>query len=76
MDKLNLNNLLNRQDAEKTFIDTLNNYEMYKHLLITKGIYVYGSSGVGKSMFVKKIIKKIGYDVILYDAGDVEANCY
>lgn len=72
MDKLNLNNLLNRQDAEKTFIDTLNNYEMYKHLLITKkGIYVYGSSGVGKSMFVKKILKKMGYDVILYDAGDV-----
>ena len=72
MDKLNLNNLLNRQDAEKTFIDTLNNYETYKHLLITKkGIYVYGSSGVGKSMFVKKILKKMGYDVILYDAGDV-----
>ena len=72
MDKLNLNDLLNRKSAEQTFIETLNHYETYKHLLTTKkGIYIYGSSGVGKTMFVNKILKRMGYDVILYDAGDV-----
>jgi len=36
-----------------------------------KGIYVYGSPGCGKTEFVVSLLKKLGYDVIKYDAGDV-----
>ena len=72
MNHLKLNNLLNRKKEEKLFIDTLNNFELNKNnLTIKKGIYVYGSSGIGKTYFVKQLLKKMNYDIIYYDAGDV-----
>ena len=36
-----------------------------------KGIYVYGSSGTGKTEFVMKLLEKLDYDIVKYDAGDV-----
>lgn len=36
-----------------------------------KGIYIYGSPGCGKTHFVVELLKKLDYDVIKYDAGDV-----
>ena len=36
-----------------------------------KGIYIYGSPGCGKSFFVVNLLKKLNYDVIKYDAGDI-----
>ena len=72
MDKLNLNLLLNRELSEQKLIDCLTNFEENKKNLLTKrGIYVYGSPGTGKSVFVYKILKKLNYDIIKYDAGDV-----
>jgi Cdc6-like AAA superfamily ATPase len=44
---------------------------MYKNIDYKKGIYIYGSSGVGKTTFVLNILKKLNYDIIHYDAGDV-----
>jgi adenylate kinase family enzyme len=35
-----------------------------------RGIYIYGSPGSGKTRFVRDILKKLDYDVILFDAGD------
>ena len=72
MDKLNLNLLLDRESSEQKLIDCLTNFEENKKNLLTKrGIYVYGSPGTGKSVFVYKILKKLNYDIIKYDAGDV-----
>ena len=72
MDKLNLNLILNRENQEKLLIDTLNFFEANKqNLLTSRGIYVYGSPGSGKSHFVELILKKLDYDIIKYDAGDV-----
>ena len=72
MDQLNLNLILNREECEKTLIDTLQHFEENKNSLLTKrGIFVYGSPGCGKSQFVELILKKLQYDVIRYDAGDV-----
>ena len=72
MDKLNFNLLLDRESSEKKLIDCLTNFEQNKKNLLTKrGIYVYGSPGTGKSVFVYKILKKLNYDIIKYDAGDV-----
>lgn len=72
MDFIDINFLLDRKKEEELFINTLNNFEKNKRKLQTiRGIYVYGSPGSGKTQFVKKILKKMNYDVIYYDAGDV-----
>jgi SpoVK/Ycf46/Vps4 family AAA+-type ATPase len=72
MEQLNINLLLNRTDSEKIFIDCLNNFELNKkNKIIKRGIYVYGAPGSGKSYFVKQLLKKINYDTVLYDAGDI-----
>ena len=72
MEQLNLNLLLNRIESEKIFMDALDNFEQNKqNKTIKRGIYVYGSPGSGKSYFVKQLLKKMNYDIVLYDAGDV-----
>ena len=72
MDQLNLNLILGREDNEQKLINCLNNFEENKKNVLTKrGMYIYGSPGTGKTMFVEKILKKLNYDVIKYDAGDV-----
>jgi len=72
MEQLNLNLLLNRKECEEKLIESLNIFEANKNKLLTKrGIYVYGSPGAGKTQFVKNTLKKLNYDIIMYDAGDV-----
>ena len=72
MDQLNLNLILNREECEKKLIDTLQYFEENKsNLQTSRGIFVYGSPGCGKSCFVNLVLKKLGYDIIKYDAGDV-----
>ena len=72
MDQLNLNFLLGREKNEEKLIKCLNTFENNKRNVLTKrGMYVYGSPGTGKSVFVEKILKKLNYDIIKFDAGDV-----
>tara|TARA_B100001093_G_scaffold520296_1_gene614428 strand:+ start:8859 stop:10145 length:1287 start_codon:yes stop_codon:yes gene_type:complete len=72
MDQLNLNLLLDREGCEQKLIDCLDNFEKNKKNVLTKrGMYIYGSPGTGKTVFVEKVLKKLNYDVIKYDAGDV-----
>jgi hypothetical protein len=72
MEQLNLNHILNRKEQENKLIEHLNYFEKNKKdLLVKRGIYVYGSPGSGKTIFVEKILKKLNYDVLKYDAGDV-----
>ena len=72
MDQLNLNLLLDREESEKKLINCLHTFEENKKNVLTKrGMYIYGSPGTGKSIFVYKILKKLNYDIIKYDAGDV-----
>ena len=76
MNELNLNLLLDREEEEKKFIEMLANFEENKKLLQTRrGMYVYGSPGCGKTLFVKNLLKKLNYDVICFDAGDVRNKC-
>lgn len=71
MDNLQLNKILNRKKEEQKLIEVLNYFEENKQLMTTRrGIYIYGSPGAGKSHFVKSILKKLNYDIVLYDAGD------
>ena len=72
MEHLDLNNLLNRKQQEQQLIDYLHYFEQNKHDLSTKGgMYIYGNTGVGKSRFVYDILKRLDYDIIGFDAGDV-----
>lgn len=72
MDTIDLNKILGRESLETQLIDYLNYFEENKHDLLTKrGIYIYGNPGVGKTQFVKSILKKNNYDIIAFDAGDV-----
>jgi Cdc6-like AAA superfamily ATPase len=72
MDQLNLNLLLDREENEKNLIECLNYFEENKKNVLTKrGMYIYGSPGTGKTVFVERILKKLNYDIIKYDAGDV-----
>ena len=72
MDKLDINELLNRGNEENIFKENLNFFELNKKKLLTKrGFYIYGAPGAGKTFFVKKLLKKFNYDLVMYDAGDV-----
>lgn len=72
MDNLDLNEILDRKKQEKQLIDYLSYFEENKQDLATKrGIYIYGNPGVGKTRFVYDILKKLNYDIIGFDAGDV-----
>tara|TARA_Y100001970_G_C14256115_1_gene875517 strand:- start:1913 stop:3202 length:1290 start_codon:yes stop_codon:yes gene_type:complete len=72
MEQLDLIYLLNREEEEKKLMDVLINFEKNKKELIhSRGVYVYGAPGCGKSAFVKNTLKKMNYDVVIYDAGDI-----
>jgi len=72
MEKLNLNNILSREEQEKNIKQILSDFEINKNnMLFKKGIYVYGDPGTGKTTFVTNILKELNYDIIKYDAGDI-----
>ena len=72
MEKLNINNILCREDKALAIKNILNSFDANKNNpLFKKGIYIYGEPGTGKTTFVIDILKELNYDVIKYDAGDI-----
>jgi Cdc6-like AAA superfamily ATPase len=72
MEEININKILNRNEKEDIIKEILNQFEINKNnVLFKKGIYVYGDPGTGKTTFVTNILKKLDYDIIKYDAGDI-----
>jgi len=72
MDKLNMNQLLNRENEYHRTKEILLNFDKNKNdLSIKRGIYLYGEPGTGKTTFIMTILKELDYDVISYDAGDI-----
>ena len=72
MDNLDLNKILNREKQYNDIKNTLFSFEKTKKdLLVKRGIYVYGNPGCGKTYFIKKLMKEIDYDTIVYDASDI-----
>ena len=72
MDHLDLNEILNRKNEENTIIKLLQQFDCNKEdTSIKRNIYIYGSSGIGKTTFIMNILKKMNYDVVKYDASDI-----
>ena len=72
MEKINLNVIFDRVKIKTEILDILDNFEKNKKSnLIKRGIYIYGGPGIGKSYFVKQILKEANYDIINYDAGNI-----
>lgn len=72
MENLDFNKLLDREHITEKVKATLIDFENNKKDLTKKrGIYIYGSPGSGKTTFIKNLLKKMDYDIVLYDAGDI-----
>ena len=71
MDTLNLNEIFERQWIEQEITNILLDFDKIPQTNMKKGIYLYGTPGSGKTYFVTQLLKRLDYDVITYDAGDV-----
>ena len=73
MDCVNgIDEILDRTEQYALIESALNKFQMNKlDLTQVRGIYIYGAPGSGKSRFVKDTLIKLGYDTVLYDAGDI-----
>jgi replication factor C subunit 1 len=72
MEELDMNILLDRVEEETRIISILNNFEATRtDLSVKKGLYIYGNPGSGKTHFIINLLKKLNYDIVKYDAGDV-----
>ena len=65
MENINLNELLDRITIENNIINILNNFNVSNNL--KKGIFIYGNNGIGKTKFIKNLLKENNYDIIYYD---------
>lgn len=72
MDKINFNQILNRENLYKNISSILTEFEKNKkNLQIKRGIYIYGAPGSGKTKFIHNLLLDLNYDVIIYDAGEI-----
>lgn len=67
-----MNKILERTVIEKEIKKFLLHFnDVHIDRAYKRGVYVFGSAGVGKTHFVTSILNDMGYDIIKYDAGDV-----
>ena len=71
MNTIDFNSILERNKIALNIKSFLDYFQKNKKLVsIQRGIYIYGTSGSGKTFFIKKLLETLGYDIILYDSGD------
>jgi DNA polymerase III delta prime subunit len=72
MQCINYNAILNREPVSSSITNILTHFEQNKHnFSLKRGIYIYGAPGSGKTEFIINLLKKLNYDIIKYDAGDI-----
>ena len=68
----NINSILGREEIANNIKKILSDFdENCKNVNFSKGIYLYGAPGSGKTEFITRILEGMNYDIIRYDAGDV-----
>ena len=71
MEQINFNSFLDREDISNQIKKLLTDFILNKNdILIKRGLYIYGYPGSGKTEFIKRLLKEINYDSVIYDAGD------
>ena len=71
------NEILNRTHIANEIKSFLTRFpEIKEDINQKKGIYLYGASGVGKTQFAIHLVKEMGFDPILYDAGDLRNKAF
>ena len=66
------NSILNREDIKEDIISKLNFFENNKIMkTIKRGFYISGYNGIGKTEFIKNILKEQNYDILHFCACDV-----
>ena len=71
------NEILNRTYIANEIKSFLTRFpEIKEDINQKKGIYLYGASGVGKTQFAIHLVKEMGFDPILYDAGDLRNKAF
>jgi replication factor C subunit 1 len=69
---VDINAMLERTEIENKIMKLLRGFsENCSDIQFKKGFYIYGAPGCGKTQFVMNLLKKMDYDIIKYDAGDV-----
>ena len=69
MKQIDFVDLFDRQNQRQEIDSFLNNFDV-NNLQQSKGLYIIGEPGCGKTEFVKSVISKEEFDVIFYDAND------
>ena len=72
MENININKIFGRMPLIEKLKECLQKMSNCKSdSTYGRGIYIYGSSVCGKTYMVKSVLKEMGYDVIIYNAGDI-----
>ena len=69
MEKINLNSILKRENIEDEILTKLNEIQNSESTTIKRCIFLYGDSGIGKTTFIKNLLKE-KYDIIYFDGSD------
>ena len=69
MEQLDLNKILNRE----IYIERIQAFlhENNETINSSKGLYIYGPPGNGKTTFVVKLLEKLNYDVMYFNCSDI-----
>lgn len=72
MSKINeydYSSILNRENIKQEISNFLKNFlENKNDLLIDRCLFIHGESGSGKTHFIKSTIKKLGYELLIYNS--------
>lgn len=64
--------IVERKEEEKKITDFLTNFNNNDNCE-SRGMYVYGEAGCGKTIFVMNLLKKLNYDIIKYEFSDIRS---
>lgn len=70
MDCIDFYNIFEKQEICKQFEDFITNFD-FENKTQTRGLYIYGPPGSGKSFFVRQYLKKLNCDGVFYTSSDV-----
>lgn len=63
--------ILDREEVKNCIKKDILDFEVNKYdYTITRGFYIYGDCSIGKTYFVKNIMKELNYDIIEYNSSD------